>query len=347
MPPDVPAARDHWRARRAWQGLGLAMAVTLTVCAWDFSGRWHTPGHEARNFIMLGLYWGPKLAGPFLLWGLLAHARGHAGWQRLKAALAAVLVLVGLWASWVEPHGLRLRQTTLSGIPEGAQPVRLALVADIHWGLFFRDFQLRRLVRELNALDVDAVLVAGDWVYDPPLDLVEGLRPLADLRHPVFAVLGNHDTQSPGPDLTGPLSEALRTHGVRLIEGEVVAFKGWQLVGLSDLWGGQPQAQVRAMWPEGQAVPPRLVLVHQPDTLTLLTPQAAFLSMAGHTHGGQIWIPGLTPWFVRHTNTEQPWLNGLYDTPGGRLLVTPGIGTIGLPARLGVWPTIELIELRR
>ena len=295
---------------------------------------------------MLGLYWGPKLAGPFLLWGLVAHALGHGGWARLKALLALAFVVLGLWASWVEPFGQRVRQTTLSGVPEGAQPVKLAVIADIHWGLFYRDFQLRRLVDTLNGMDVDAVLVAGDWVHDPQFDLKAGLRPLADIRHPVFAVLGNHDTKSPGPDLTGPLREALRTHGVRLIEGEVVMFKGWQLAGLSDLWGGRPQADVQALWPQGQAVPPRLVLVHQPDTMSLLPPDAAFLAFAGHTHGGQVWIPGFTPWFVRHTNTVQPWINGLYDTPGGRLLVTPGLGTIGLPTRLGAWPTIERVELR-
>jgi len=330
----------------AWRLFWLAMAVTLAVCAWDFSGRWHTPGHELRNFIMLGLYWGPKLAGPFLLWGLVAHALGHTGWARLKALLALAFVLVGLWASWVEPFGQRTRLTTLTGIPEGAQPLRLAVLADIHWGLFYRDFQLQQLVNTLNDMDVDAVLVAGDWVHDPQWDLEAGLGPLADIRHPVFAVLGNHDTKAPGPDLTGPLREALRTHGVRLIEGEVVDFKGWQLAGLSDLWGARPLADVQSLWPHGQSVPPRLVLVHQPDTMNLLPQGAAFLAFAGHTHGGQIWIPGFTPWFVRQTNTTRPWVNGLYDTPAGRLLVTPGLGTIGLPARLGVWPTIELVELR-
>lgn len=335
-----------WTERLAWRLFWLALAVTLTVCAWDFSGRWHTPGHELRNFIMLGLYWGPKLAGPFLLWGLVAHALGHTGWARLKALLALAFVLVGLWASWVEPFGQRTRLTTLTGIPEGAQPLRLAVLADIHWGLFYRDFQLQQLVNTLNDMDVDAVLVAGDWVHDPQWDLEAGLGPLADIRHPVFAVLGNHDTKAPGPDLTGPLREALRTHGVRLIEGEVVDFKGWQLAGLSDLWGARPLADVQSLWPHGQSVPPRLVLVHQPDTMNLLPQGAAFLAFAGHTHGGQIWIPGFTPWFVRQTNTTRPWVNGLYDTPAGRLLVTPGLGTIGLPARLGVWPTIELVELR-
>lgn len=323
------------------------MLATVAVCAWDFAGRWYSPGYEVRNFIMLGLYWGPKLAGPFLAWGLFAHAWNNRGLDRLKASLALAFVLVGLWASWVEPNLLRVRQWRLDGIPAAAQPMRVAVIADIHWGLFYRDVHVRRLVRRLNELDVDAVLVAGDWVHEPDRDLLAGMRPLAGLRHPMYAVLGNHDTKAPGPDLTRPLSDALQSYGVHLIEGRAVAFKGWELVGLSDLWGGQPQADVRTLWPEGRPVAPRLVVMHQPDTMMLLPRDGSFLALAGHTHGGQVWIPGFTPWFVRNTNTENPWINGLYDTPRGRLLVTPGLGTIGVPARLAVWPTIDVVDLRR
>ena len=91
----------------------------------------------------------------------------------------------------------------------------------------------------------------------------------------------------------------------------------------------------------------RIVIAHQPDTIALLPAGAAFLSLAGHTHGGQIWIPGFTPWWLRHTNSEQPWWNGVYRARGGPVLVTPGIGTIGLPARLGVLPTIDVVTLQR
>lgn len=333
--------------RRVWWLFGGALLLSLVIAAWDHAGRWHTPRLELRNFLMLWLYWAPRLAGLPLLAGLWLRWRIERGVRRWRHPVYALLVLVGLWSSWVEPYWVRVRHTTLPGIPAAAQPVRLALVADIHWGLFFRDRQLDDLVDRLNAMDVDAVIVAGDWTHEPTQDLRAGFAPLSRLRHPVWAVLGNHDVQAPGPDLTEPLRAALTQHGVRLIEGKAVAWKGWELVGLDDQWGGRPQAQIQRLWQPGTSAssPQRLVIVHQPDTVALLPKGAAFLSMAGHTHGGQIWIPGLAPWVLRKTNSQQSWWNGLYDTAAGRLLVTPGVGMIGLPARLGVRPTIERIDL--
>lgn len=335
--------------RRVWWLFGLALLVSLAVTAWDHGGRWHTPRLELRNFVMLWLYWAPRIAGLPLLAGLWLRWRIERGARRWRHPVYAVLVLVGLWSSWVEPYWIRVRHTTLSGIPVGAEPLKLALIADIHWGLFFRDHQLDDLVERLNAMDVDAVVVAGDWTHEPTLDLRAGFAPLARIRHPVWGVLGNHDVQAPGPDLTVPLREALTQHGVRLIEGQAVALKGWELVGLDDQWGGRPTDQIRNLWPGGRSTMSarRLVVVHQPDTVALLPQGAAFLSMAGHTHGGQIWIPGFTPWFLRKTNSQQPWWNGLYDTRAGHLLVTPGVGMIGLPARLAVRPTIDRIDLVR
>lgn len=333
-----------------WRLFVLALLLAAAVAWWDYQDRWHTPGLWLRNLVMLWLYWAPRLAGPLLWIGLVGLATTARGWLRAKALVGALLVTIGLWSSLVEPGLSRVRVTTLHGRPAGAQPVRLAVVADIHWGLFYRDGQLAGLVRQLNALDVDAVLAAGDWTHEPPLDLKQGLAPLAALRHPVFGVLGNHDVQSPGPDLTQPLREALMAHGVQLLEGRALEWKGWQLVGLDDGWGGHPERQIRSLWPASGGADPdadrRLVLTHQPDTVALLPKDAAHLSVAGHTHGGQIWIPGFTPWFLRHTNTLHPWWNGLYKTPAGPLLVTPGIGTIGLPARLAVVPTIDVVELR-
>jgi uncharacterized protein len=343
-------ARLQWLDRWAWRLFVLGLVASLAVTAWDHSGRWHTPRLELRNFVMLWLYWAPRLAGAPLLIGLVTRWWIDTGWRRWRFPVYAALVLVGLWSSWIEPHLLRVRHTTIGGIPPTAQPLRLAVIADIHWGLFFRDHQLDALVDQLNAMEVDAVLVAGDWTHEPSLDLLQGLAPLARIRHPVWGVLGNHDVQAPGPDLTLPLREALTQHGVRLIEGLAVPWKGWELVGLDDQWGGQPQQQIRTLWPGGRSgsLAPRIVIVHQPVTVELLPDAAAFFSVAGHTHGGQIWIPGLTPWVLRNnTQSKHDWWNGLYDTQAGRLLVTPGVGMIGLPARLAVRPTIERLDLVR
>ncbi|WP_374412356.1 metallophosphoesterase [Hydrogenophaga sp.] len=341
------ATLPPWGRRARWL-FGALLLVSLFVAIWDHQGRWHTPGAQWRHFAKLWLYWAVHLVGWLLpaLWvSMWLSAKGLA---RLKLSLVFVLTVLGLWSSLIEPRWIAVRETTITGVPAQAQPLRLAVVADVHWGLFFRDHQLEALVEWLNAMDVDAVVVAGDWTYEPTLDLQTGLAPLARIRHPVWGVLGNHDVQAPGPDLTQALREALTQHGVRLLEGRVVPWKGWELVGLDDEWGGRPQAQIQALWPSGRvaSAAPRLVVAHQPDTIEHLPAGAAFLSLSGHTHGGQIWIPGLTTWVLRHTSSPvHEWWNGLYDTPAGHLLVTPGIGMIGLPARLAVRPTIERIDL--
>jgi uncharacterized protein len=337
--------------RWSWRLFALGLVAAAVVSYGDYPQRWHTPGFWLRNLIMYWLYWAPRFAGVFMLTGFVSRAWHVRGASRLLALVMAACVLVGLWSSLVEPQQVRVRETVLSGIPAGAEPVRLALIADVHWGLFFRDGQLRSLVERLNALDVDAVLVAGDWTHEPTLDLKAGLAPWAGVRHPVFGVMGNHDVESPGPPLTAPLREALTAHGVQLLEGVEVPWKGWSLIGLDDHWGGAPEPQVTRLWPLGAHTPPataarRIALAHQPDTLALIPANGVFLGVAGHTHGGQIWIPGLTPWWLRNTNTEQPWWNGLYEAALGHVFVTPGIGTIGLPARLAVPPTIDVIDLR-
>lgn len=326
--------------------------VAVGVALLDHDGRWHTAGRTWPYVLKLWLYWVTWLAAP-VAWTalLLEFAQAWRLKRRLAATLAfglLVLTSVGLWAGLVETHLLRVRETTLGSLPKGAQPLRIALVADVHWGLFFRDHQLRHLVERLNQLDVDAVVVAGDWTYEPSLDLERGFAPFKSLRAPVFGVLGNHDVQAPGPALSAELRDALTRNGVRLLEGKRVPFKGWELVGLDDLGGGRPRAQIRQLWPQGAAlagVPPRLVVTHQPDTAAWMPPGSAFLIMSGHTHGGQIWLPKLTASLLRRS-MRFPWWDGLYTVPAGQLFVTVGVGTIGLPARWGVRPTIDLIDIR-
>ena len=70
------------------------------------------------------------------------------------------------------------------------------------------------------------------------------------------------------------------------------------------------------------------------------------LAMAGHTHGGQIYIPWLTGEMFMLIRDE-PYVNGYYDTPTGKLFVTPGIGVTGVPLRFDCPPTIDVLELRR
>lgn len=330
----------------AWIATIVWLILTPAISYYDWQGRWHTSVLTGHYVFKLWLYWAQFSALPMLLATLLGQWRGLRAARLISKTVFCIGLAAMIWAGLIEPNLLRVRSTSIataqSASSKAPQAIKIALISDIHWGLFGRDYQLQRLVGRINTLDVDAVFVAGDWTYEPKLDLHAGFAPLKQLRIPIFGVLGNHDVERPGPKLAVQLREALSANGVQFIEGKSVAWKGWELVGLDDLWGGKPQQQVAALF--AQPAPNRLVLTHQPDTLALLPASAMQLGLAGHSHGGQVLLPYAADWQLR-TAMKQGWYNGLYPTPHGKVFVTPGIGMIGLPWRFLVPPTIDVITI--
>lgn len=333
------------RLQRALLGLGGVWLALALVLAWlDREGRWIDPGRETVVLVKLWIFWAVWAVIPWCGAAMLG-LRQPAGRSAPRLAWLGALALVA-YSGLVEPRLLTVREHRLPLPPSvQAQPLRLALVADVHAGLFMRGWQIERLVDRLNALDVDAVVVAGDWTYEPPRDLHVLLAPFARLRHPVWGVLGNHDTGAPGPPLAAALRQALQGHGVQLLEGQRLLFRGWEVLGLGDLWGGDPRGDVARLLPPGTPTVPRLVLAHQPDTAALLPAGSARLVLSGHTHGGQIMLPWITRHWVLPGMSAQGWFEGLNTTPAGPLFVTAGVGTIGLPARLAVVPRIDVLRI--
>lgn len=291
--------------------------------------------------IKQALFLGSYLALPLLAW-LLWRLRQRR-WRLLAGAATAAMLLF-VWARFVEPQLLRVHETTLAGT--GAR-TSLALVSDIHLGVYKRRGYLERVVERLNTLPVDAVLIAGDLTYEPDgASLREMFAPLAAVRVPVYAVLGNHDQQAPGPDIDAELRAALAAHGVEVIEGRVVSGPGGaRLAGLGDRWAGKDDPGFLRAAADPQR--PTLVLAHNPDSAIELAPTDAALVLAGHTHGGQIRIPWLYP---RVIPSAYGFDRGerLFATPQGtvRVFVTAGVGEVGLPMRLFNPPVIDVLHLR-
>ncbi|WP_158595825.1 metallophosphoesterase [Oleomonas cavernae] len=277
------------------------------------------------------VYWGSFALIPFSLLALAGVIRRPGLWTGLVLAV----LLLGLWTRFIEPNWIITREATIA---VGGK-ARLALISDIHLGVFKGRVFLDRVVDRLNALDVDAVLIAGDLTGEPaePLDYL--FAPLARLRHPTYAVLGNHDEQRPGPPLGEELRRVLARYGVTVIEGKAVPVGGITLVGLGDRWAGKDSPSFVATLPHDR---PIVLLTHNPDTAMDVPAGTAALLLAGHTHGGQVRLPFL---YRRMIPAHPPFDRGLVDWQGLPVYVTSGLGETGLPLRFLNPPVIDVLTL--
>jgi predicted MPP superfamily phosphohydrolase len=205
--------------------------------------------------------------------------------------------------------------------------------------------RLARIVGQINALRPDIVLIAGDFVSDKRTSTrhypqAEAAAPLAGLRPRLgtFAVMGNHDHWRDGAEA----HRALAAAGVRLLDNEAVAAGPLALGGLDDPYTrrDRPAATVAAM----RRLPgARVLLSHSPDPFPDL-PRDVGLMLAGHTHCGQARLPfvGAVMTLSKH---GQRYACGLVREHSRTLIVTAGLGTSGLPLRLGAAPDLWLIRI--
>jgi uncharacterized protein len=262
----------------------------------------------------------------------------------LLVAPIAALALFMLLEARSDPL-VRRADLTLPGMAPDAT-LRVVLLSDIHIGTLAMDAdRLGRIVAQVNALQPDLVLIAGDFIYgaDPHGAAKLGepmVAPLSRLRarYGVAAVLGNHDVA------TGPATvrRQLYRAGVILLENRARIFGPIALGGVSD--ASTVHDDVGAALASARALHrPIVMLTHSPDIAPKL-PDDAPLLFAGHTHCGQgvLLGHGLAPEVSRFGKRFQC---GLIREGARTVLVTGGLGTSGVPLRIGAPPDLWLVTL--
>ena len=272
--------------------------------------------------------------------------------RKRRIALALLVLLAGLIAAkaWLDTMAeplVRRATVALAQLPPGTAPLRVVLLSDIHVaGPDMPPSRLARIVRQVNALEPDLVLIAGDLVSDKRIatrhyPAADAIAPLGQLRPTLatVAVPGNHDHWR---DIAEVRRE-LRRHGIVVLANEAQRFGPLAIGGLDDDYTGRADlpATLSALAALGGAP---LLLSHSPDPFAEV-PRSVPLMLAGHTHCGQLRYPwGGSP--ATMSRYGERYACGAVRENGKLLLVTAGLGTSVLPFRFGTRPDIWLIELR-
>lgn len=319
------------------------LAVWGIVQAWLSQSRTETI-HPFKAFVHLLAFYLSYLLIPLFFFSIFA---GWIGYYSVHESVF-IFLLSGLliYARFVEPHLIRINPIQYKLSAEGqsfSRPVKVALIADLHIGLFSgHERQLKMIVDKVNQQKPDFVVVAGDWTYEPENKLADELAILKNIQAPVYSVNGNHDEQYPGPPIQELLKNALEVNNVMDIEGKIVEFDDFRLIGVGDLWAGK--ADMRYM-PELPQDKPWLILSHNPDTVDMVPELPTHpLMLSGHTHGGQVELPWLTSYVMKKVSILGH-KRGLYVHENANVFVSVGTGMVGVPFRFCVPPMVDIIEL--
>ncbi|MEL6938873.1 MAG: metallophosphoesterase [Cyanobacteria bacterium J06598_1] len=253
-------------------------------------------------------------------------------------------------------------------LPERLTGSVVVQLSDFHFdGTRLSDRLLAKTIDKVEAIQPDLIALTGDFVTDDPEPIHELVRRIKRLssQFGAIAVLGNHDIARHGARQI--VTDALERGNIPVLWNEIATPFGadFPVVGFADYWSKEFDPQVLSQIDPAM---PRLVLSHNPDTAEPLANWRVDLQLSGHTHGGQLYIPGLGPgpqvWqkirrgvpsairnripFLSdrcfHVVRHWEWCRGLHQIGNNWLYVNRGLGTY-FPGRLLCSPELTVFTL--
>jgi uncharacterized protein len=299
--------------------------------------------------------------------------RGRRAFFRSAAYLAGGLPFVaGAYGFFKERLSFQIQQIEIpiADLPAGLDGLRILQLSDIHAGDFMPRSEIRRAVEMGNALGADLTVVTGDFITGANDPLEDCIAELSRLHAPlgVWGCNGNHEIYAGAEERAQQLFDRF---GMRLLRQQnmELAWRGekFNLIGVDyqreRTASGKKLPMLRGAEPLVRKDIPNILLSHNPNSFRRAAELGVQLSLAGHTHGGQVQVE-----IVDHSFSPARFMTnfvaGIYRLPVGgnsspavsepadspprhaSLYVNRGLGTIGMPVRLGVPPEITLITLR-
>lgn len=233
----------------------------------------------------------------------------------------------------------------IGNLPEKLRGLTIAMISDIHSGLFMTKEDMDMYVAELNKLRPDFIFIPGDFITSKTDEILQLAKSFRDLhaQYGIYACLGNHDFFGNPDKVTQRLNEI----GITVLRNETteISINGAHLV-LSGVDDGA-HANFRKVVFEASDAPtsPRIILCHKPYYFEQAVAGNYDLMLSGHTHGGQIVFARLFGYPVAPASLVSKYVSGLYRLGNSVMYVSRGIGTVGLPLRINCPPEITLFKL--
>ena len=363
------------RARLVLMAAGLAVYLALLLANFGVFGRRHSPTRMTWYDALVSApfaWWVSSSVLAFLIAALMwpvrrltrsTRALGSPGrrqfLERTASAAIAAPFVAGAYGLFYGRINLQVTRQPirLARLPKAFHGFRIAQLSDIHIGPFMSETEIRKYVRIANDLKPDLFALTGDFVTWDPGTQQAVVNALAELHAPFgrFGSLGNHEAWSGTED---SITRLFHEAGIRILRQESVpiAVQGdrFNLIGVdfeTRRHMGPANEKFVRQYLEGveTLVAPdtvNILLSHNPDTFDRAAEMHIDLSLAGHTHGGQLALEFVSP-EIAPSRLVTPYVAGWFGKPGGQLYVNRGIGTIGVPMRVGAPPEITVYELLR
>lgn len=262
----------------------------------------------------------------------------------ILALAPSAIVAVGLGRARSAPT-LKEVNIRIRGLHPDLNGIRIAQLTDIHYGAFFGRRDLERAVAMANETRPHIFLITGDLITRQGDDLQACLSVLNNVRSEAgaWACHGNHEQYAGVEEEATRLGERQGLHYLRA-SSEILRFGNAKLnlsgidyhsLGEEPLYGAEE-------WLVNDAL--NVLLSHTPSAFDRAAELGFDLTIAGHTHGGQVTLP-LGPENLTFARIYTPYIHGKYEKEGKQLYVSSGLGTVGMPVRIGADPEVTLIRL--